>query len=71
MATTAYCVKCKAKRPMSNEKVVTMKNGRNAVKGECPKCGTKMFSILGGGAAKKAPAKAKPAAKAKPKAKKK
>ena len=67
MATTAYCVKCKAKQEMKNEQVVTMKNGRNAVKGECPKCGTKMFSILGGGAkaGAKAPAKAKPAAKAK------
>jgi RNase P subunit RPR2 len=42
-----YCVKCKAKREMKNEKAVTMKNGRKAVKGVCSKCGTKMFKIGG------------------------
>ncbi len=42
-----YCVKCKAKREMKNEKEVTMKNKRKAMKGECTKCGTKMFRILG------------------------
>ncbi|MBU0502087.1 MAG: DUF5679 domain-containing protein [bacterium] len=45
--TTAYCVKCKKKQEMINEKDVTMKNGRKAKKGECPKCGTKMFRIGG------------------------
>ncbi|MBI5399891.1 hypothetical protein HZB07_04695 [Candidatus Saganbacteria bacterium] len=43
----AYCVKCKAKREMKNAKTVTMKNKRKASKGECPKCGTKMFRIGG------------------------
>jgi hypothetical protein len=47
MATTAYCVKCKAKREMKDEQEVTMKNGRKAVKGKCPTCGTGMHSILG------------------------
>ncbi len=47
MATTAYCVKCKEKREMKDEQAVTMKNGRNAVKGKCPVCGTGMYSILG------------------------
>ncbi len=46
MATTAYCVKCKDKREMADETEVTMKNGRKAVKGKCPKCGTGMYSIL-------------------------
>jgi hypothetical protein len=45
--TTAYCVKCKSKRTMSNPKQVKMKNGRKATKGTCPKCGTKMFRIGG------------------------
>jgi ribosomal protein S27E len=27
---------------------VTMKNGRKAVKGKCPVCGTVMFKMLGG-----------------------
>ena len=48
MATQAYCVKCKTKRQMNNEKPVTMKNGRTAISGECSTCGTKMFKIGGG-----------------------
>ena len=41
-----YCVKCKAKREIGNAKEVTMKNGRKAMKGSCPKCGTGMYRIL-------------------------
>ena len=41
----AYCVKCKAKKEMNNPKSITMKNGRAATQGTCPKCGTKMFRI--------------------------
>jgi hypothetical protein len=51
MATQAYCVKCKTKREMKNEKPVTMKNGRSAISGTCSICGTKMFKIGGGGQA--------------------
>lgn len=42
-----YCVKCKAKREMKDSKEVVMKNGRKAMKGSCPVCGTGMFRILG------------------------
>ena len=42
-----YCVKCKSKREMAKSKEVTMKNGRKALKGECTKCGTGMYKILG------------------------
>ena len=45
--TSAYCVKCKAKREMKDPKNVTMKNGKKAVQGTCPVCGTKMFRIGG------------------------
>ncbi len=45
--TEAYCVKCKAKREMSEAKEVTMKNGRKAMKGKCPTCGTGMYKIMG------------------------
>ena len=45
MATEAYCVKCKAKRNMKDEKKVTMKNGKPATQGICTVCGTKMFKI--------------------------
>jgi len=40
-----YCMKCKAKTEMKDAKAVKMKNGRDAVTGVCPKCGTKMFKI--------------------------
>ena len=41
----AYCVKCRAKREMSNATAITMKNGKPATQGVCPRCGTKMFRI--------------------------
>ncbi len=51
METTAYCVKCKEKRTMVDPKEVSMKGKggakRRAATGTCPKCGTKMFRILG------------------------
>ena len=46
-----YCVKCKAKKEIANGVEETMKNGRKAIKGKCPTCGTVMFKILGGKAA--------------------
>ncbi len=42
-----YCVKCKSKREISESQEVTMKNGRKAIKGKCPVCGTGMFRITG------------------------
>ena len=43
----AYCVKCKAKKEMADAKEEELKNGRNAMKGKCPDCGTTMCRILG------------------------
>ncbi|MGA7544171.1 MAG: DUF5679 domain-containing protein, partial [Nitrososphaeraceae archaeon] len=40
LVTQAYCVKCKSKRDMKNEKQITMKNGRQALSGTCSVCGT-------------------------------
>jgi Zn finger protein HypA/HybF involved in hydrogenase expression len=49
--TEAYCVKCKKKRDMKDEREVTMKGKggtkRSALTGVCPVCGTKMFRIMG------------------------
>jgi hypothetical protein len=45
--TTAYCVKCKTKREMRNPQNIVMKNGRKAMTGTCPVCGTKLFRIGG------------------------
>ena len=46
-----YCVKCKSKKEIVEAVEETMKNGRKAIKGKCPTCGTVMFKILGGKAA--------------------
>jgi len=43
----AYCLKCKAKKEIKDEQQITLKNGRKAIKGKCPDCGTGMFKILG------------------------
>ncbi len=41
----AYCVKCRAKKEISNPQGITMKNGKPATQGTCPTCGTKVFRI--------------------------
>ena len=53
-----YCVKCKAKKEIVDAVEEVMKNGRRAIKGKCPTCGTVMFKILGKSAAGAAPAPA-------------
>ncbi len=42
-----YCVKCKKKQEIKDAKEITMKNGKKAMKGSCPVCGTGMFRITG------------------------
>lgn len=42
-----YCVKCRTKREDPNPQKVTMKNGKSALKGKCPVCGTGMYKIGG------------------------
>jgi Zn finger protein HypA/HybF involved in hydrogenase expression len=59
-----YCVKCKAKKEIGDAVEVTTKNGRKAIKGKCPTCGTVMYKILGGKAT--APAAVPAAAPASP-----
>ena len=39
-------MKCKAKRKMDKTNEIKMANGRPALKGVCPVCGTGMFKIL-------------------------
>jgi hypothetical protein len=41
----AYCMKCRAKTEMSEVEKTTFKNGKEALKGVCTVCGTKMFKI--------------------------
>jgi hypothetical protein len=40
-----YCVKCRAKKEDPNAVEVTMKNGKPAMKGNCPDCNTGMYRI--------------------------
>ncbi|GCE25764.1 hypothetical protein KDA_12480 [Dictyobacter alpinus] len=46
VATEAYCVKCRVKRGMQNEKRIVTKNGRSAIEGTCPVCGTRLFRFV-------------------------
>ena len=57
-AAEAYCVKCRAKREIKDAQQVTMKNGRPAVKGTCPVCGTALFRIGSGESKAEKPEKA-------------
>lgn len=43
----AYCVKDKMKVEVQNPVQITMKNGKPALSGTCPNCGTKVFKIGG------------------------
>ena len=45
LMSMGYCVKCKASREIKDAKQITMKNGRPAMQGSCPVCGTKIFKI--------------------------
>jgi hypothetical protein len=41
-----YCVKEKAQKPMKDAQLVTLKNGKSAMKGVCSSCGTKMMKFV-------------------------
>jgi len=44
----ARCMKCKENIEIKNPVETTIRDGKvKAVKGVCPKCGTKVFRILG------------------------
>jgi len=45
--TIAYCLRCKEKREMKDEKEVTTKNNRRMLKGICAVCGTTVCKFLG------------------------
>jgi hypothetical protein len=47
-AAAGYCFKCKGERTMAGARIVTMKNGRKALRGTCPHCQTGLFKIVAG-----------------------
>ena len=42
----AYCVKCRQKRLIKNERIETNDKGRRVAKGVCPECGTNLTRFL-------------------------
>jgi hypothetical protein len=44
-AVTGYCLKDKKNVEIKNPQNITMKNGKPAITGTCPDCGTKIFKI--------------------------
>jgi hypothetical protein len=42
---TGYCLKDKKKVQIQDPHQITMKNGKPAVTGTCPECGTKIYKI--------------------------
>lgn len=46
MSHSGYCMRCRAHREMKEVVKLSMKNGRNAVKGNCSACGAGMYKIL-------------------------
>lgn len=47
----AYCVKDRKKVEIKDPQEKTLKNGRKAIQGKCPECGTTVTRIGGGSAA--------------------
>jgi len=45
MAVTGYCLKDKKNVEIKDPQNITMKNGKPAITGTCPNCGTKIFNI--------------------------
>lgn len=42
----SYCVKCREKREIKDAERVEMENGRKAMQGVCPVCGTKIVRFV-------------------------
>ena len=43
---TSYCLKCRKKIEVKDSEEIITKNNRNAIRGVCPICGTKVFKFL-------------------------
>ncbi len=46
MTYNGYCMRCRDHREMKEVVKLSMKNGRNAVKGTCTACSAGMYKIL-------------------------
>ncbi len=41
-----FCVKCRKKVDLKSPEEVTLKNGRKAIRGKCPNCGTTVYVFV-------------------------
>ncbi len=48
-----FCVKCRKKVELKSPQEVTLKNGRKAIKGKCPNCGTTVYVFVSSKSRKK------------------
>jgi DNA topoisomerase-1 len=44
-AITAYCFKCRTKRPLENPRAEYTKSGQPTTRGTCPECGTSLYRM--------------------------
>lgn len=51
MVTGASYTRCRSKRVIQGAKETTLANGRPALQGTCPACGTKLLRFVAAGAA--------------------
>ena len=42
----AYCLKCRVMCEIKDPKEIVLRNGRNAISGNCPKCNTQVVRIV-------------------------
>ena len=45
---SAYCLRCKRRSSTRNVRVITTRNGRNRMTGNCHRCGTRVSKFVGG-----------------------
>jgi uncharacterized Zn finger protein (UPF0148 family) len=46
LPAVGFCVKCRKKTEIKDAQEVTLKNGRKALKGSCPFCGTPVYVFV-------------------------
>lgn len=45
---SAYCLRCKRRSSTRNVRVITTRNGRKRITGNCHRCGTRVSKFVGG-----------------------
>jgi|HubBroStandDraft_6_1064221.scaffolds.fasta_scaffold76440_3 hypothetical protein len=45
-AHKGFCLRCQQNRDLPDAEIVTLRNGRTALKGRCPLCFTSIFKLI-------------------------